>query len=335
MKKTLRATLLFLLAVTLFLAACNVRATATLPPTIIIPTGTPKIVITATSTIPSFVATRIAGTTRYAPTSIVLVKNASSDCNGYPDEMWKPYDPIFSPSGLWRIAYCQHPNTGANYTKVINTRTGNYWEVPYLDRNGENLPEGMTGGQMYFGMWSSDEKYAYFNRYYCCVDGPSMIFSDGFGLYRLNLSNGVITEIESGELSPDGYSVAFYDYVNHQIVIRDLKTDQTTPFKFDEQLEEAGVFIWSSDGTKVVFSAADEKWYASNSGYVMYLIDLSKKTITQILYSPPYNYYAVDWLSENEILIEANRELGQFRFDISTGELTPIDSTSMAPTLSP
>jgi len=335
MKKVLKATLFFSFAVALFLTSCNMRATATLPSPTSEPILTPKVVFTATSTMPPFVATRFAGATIYAPTEAALAQKAMSDCDGHPDKMWKPYEQIFSPSGLWRLAYCQYPTTGANYTKVIHAKTGDFWEVPYLDRNGKNLPEGMTGGQMKFEMWSYDEKYAYFNRYFCCLDGPNMIFSDGFGLYQLNLRNGVIAEIESGELSPDGYGVIFYDYLNHQVVNRDLKTNQAIPFQFDEQLEEVGIFKWSPDGTKVVFSAADEKWYETNSGYEMYLIDLGKNTITRILYSPPHNYYAVHWLSEKEILIEANRETGQFRLNIISGELTPIDSIALTQTPSP
>lgn len=338
MKKNLRLTVVFLFIIALILAGCNGQTAATLPPEESAHTFTPreKSTITptrppfATSTVLPFVATRIAGATRFAPTAIVLAQIASSDCSGYPDEMWKPYNQIFSPSGMWRIAYCQYPDTGANYVKVINVKTGDFWEVPYQG----SLPEGITG-EMHFEMWSSDEKFAFFTRYFCCLDGPGMIFVSNYGLFQLDVSDGRTVEIESGELSPDGYSVIFSDSDNHQVVVRDLRTDRTTLFKFDKQLESADIFLWSPNGRKVVFSAADENWYESNSGYVMYLVDLNGNAITQILYSPPHNYFAVGWLSENEILIEANGEAGQLKFDITTSKLTPMDSTSLTLTPSP
>lgn len=242
-------------------------------------------------------------------------------------------DQVLSPSGIWYIAYCQYPNTGANYTKVSNSNGNIVWDVPYLDREGQNRPEGMTGGQMFFIAWSIDEQFAYFERYFCCIDGPGIEFSNGLGLYQLELSSGKITEIESGSLSPDGYSLIFHDYDNYQVIVKNLKTGQTTPFRINKEFENAGIFQWSPDGSKIVFSATDENWFETNTSFTVYLIDIKRNTIRKMLYDPLYWYVASKWLSEKEILLTTYRSTDNYIFDIETNKLTPIDSEAL--TLTP
>jgi hypothetical protein len=329
---------LFLIIFLLILVACNTQTTATSSPQhqeISTRTLLPPITLTATLTLPSQAATRFASKFAHAPTDTAIAQHALDDCNGYPDTFSSSRDRVYSPSGTWYVAYCKSPKTGGNYTRVINTKNLVIWDVPYLDKDGQNLPEGITGGQMNFEMWSIDERFVYFNRYYCCLDGPGMIFSNGFGLFQLDLSNGKIVEIESGALAPDGYSVVFYDYDNHLVSVKNLKTGEIKQFEIDLNLEEVGIFQWAKDGNKVIFSAAAKDWFETDSGFVLYLIDLGQNSISQVLDKPPFNYIALKWLSDKDVLVGIATYPTEFVFDITTQQLSPIDSSSPTLTIQP
>jgi hypothetical protein len=325
--------LLFILITVLI--ACNGQITTTPQPRELPTQSSTPLQPTASSTftpLPPRAATRYAGMLTYIPIMTARVQKKIDDCNGYPDKL-SMRDQVLSPSGIWYIAYCQYPNTGANYTKVSNSNRNVVWDVPYLDREGQNRPEGMTGGQMVFIAWSIDEQFAYFERYYCCIDGPGIEFSNGLGLYQLELSSGKITEIESGSLSPDGYSLIFHDDNNYQVIVKNLKNGQTTPFRIDKDFERAGIFQWSPNGSKIVFSAADENWFKMEASFTMYLVDINKTAIRKMLYDPLRRYIALKWLSEKEILLEGYRSADDYIFDIETNKLTPIDSEAL--TLTP
>jgi hypothetical protein len=318
------------------LVACNGQIEET-PQARELPTqsSTPQVQPTASSTftpLPPRAATRYAGMLTYIPIMTARAQNKINDCNGSPDGFGM-YDQFVSPSGSWHITYCKYPDSGADYTKVINSNKNIAWEVPYLDSEGQNRPEGSTGGQMLFEAWSDDEQFAYFERYYCCLDGPGIEFSPGFGLYQLELSSGKIAKIESGSLSPDGYSLIFHDDNNYQVIVKNLKNGQTTPFRIDKDFERAGIFQWSPDGSKIVFSAADENWFKMEASFTMYLVDINKTTIRKMLYDPLRRYIALKWLSEKEILLEGYRSADDYIFSIETNELTPIDSEAL--TLTP
>ncbi len=321
------ASLFFILLI--ILVACNKQATETLQrqelPT---QSSTLQYHPNATASMRPIAQTRLASMATYAPTATAKAMIALKDCNGYPDKVWNISEQIYSPSGMWRIAYCQNPNTGANYTKAINVKNNVAWEVPYIDQEGQNRPEGMTGGQMNFEMWSFDEKYAYFSRYYCCIDGPGMLFSNGLGLYQLDLSTGKIIEIESGSLSPNGYRLIYYKQDNHEVILKDLKSQQMKLFKIDDQLEDVGVFQWSPDGSKIAFSAADENWFEADSGFILYLIDINTNNIKQLLFEPPHKYIPSSWLSNKEISISEVMTSDEFLLDITTNNLIPLPWTA-------
>lgn len=326
----------------LVLVACNGQITATPPPQEL-PTQsfTPKIQPTASSTftpLPPREATKYAGMLVYASTQTARVQNALADCNGYPNEA--PYldHRYYSSSKNWYAAYCDHSETGRSYTAIINAENTVRWEVPFyetwgIQKKSDTHPNGIMEGQMNVVAWSIDEKYVFLETYYCCLDGPGIEFSAGFGLYQLELGSGKIARIESGSLSPDGYSLIFHDDNNYQVIVKNLKTGQTTPFRINKGFENAGIFQWSPDGSKIVFSAADENWFETDASFTMYLVDINKNTIRKMLYDPLHRYVALKWLSEKEILLEGYRSSDDYVFNIETSKLTPIDPTIL--TLTP
>jgi len=330
----------------IILASCNGQVTE-YPPPQETSTRTPA---STSSPRPTYVhptmqpanATRIARPGAEKATLTAMAQNAYVDCDGYP-HVWVEDPKNFSPSGIWRIAYCQHPNTGGSYTKVINQVEGVTWEVPYLDSNGKNRPEGEDGGQMLIGAWSSNQKYAYFVRSFCCGgDGPGRELYNGYGLYRLNLNTGEILEIigtTSFSFSADGNYLARFNRDTRKIFVENLDTEKYSSYDIYEGFDLAGMFSWSPDGSKLIFFAADQNWVELETGFAIYLIDLNNLKIKSVISNPTNYFYVQKWLSNIEVLLFAYKtdwsESEYYILNIATHELIPSDPYGIALTPKP
>ena len=347
MKRIRVITNFFLTLVFLILASCNGQATEYPQPqktSTRTPASTP-------SPRPTYVhptmqpanATRISKISQERAAKTAIVQNALDDCNGAPDYDWGIVKREYSPAGTWYVAYCRHSDTGVNYTKIINTINDKVWEIPYINIVTEDgfLNDPVEGGQMILKAWSYNEKYAFFIRYFCCVDGPFLMFVDGFGLYRLDLSSGEISEIEKSSaavsFSSDGRYLARFKPEENAIIVDNLETGKFSSFAIE--FDVAGRFSWSPDGNKGVFSATNEDWYQHylEKGFAVYLIDMNSLALKLLLYRPP-NYFTVDrWISDNEVLLVDNSMKSEgeyFILNITTHELTPSnpDGIPLTPT---
>lgn len=103
-----------------------------------------------------------------------------TDCAGYPDKFIATI-PGYSPNGNWRYTFCLDPNTRYPYTRLIQVHGSRMWDIHFYTIYGsimksDTYPNGITEGQMLVVHWSKDEKYVYIRPYWCCVDGPGMLF---------------------------------------------------------------------------------------------------------------------------------------------------------------
>jgi hypothetical protein len=345
MKRIRTITGFFLTLMFLVLASCNGQTTASPQPQETstrtpAPTSSPRPTYIYPTMQPAN-ATRIAKPHAAKATFTPNTQTAFEECGGYP-YTWVS-DPIqFSPSGNWKVAYCVHPDSGASYTKVIH-RLGNVeWEVPYLDEEGLNRPEGEDGGQMLVGAWSYNEKYAFLIRYFCCSgDGGLSYFFNGHGLYRLNLNTGDILEMKETSdfsFSSDGKHLARYNYGAKNVIVENLELEKISSFNFSEDFDLAGMFSWSPDSSKVIFFATNKNSFGSGMGFAIYLIDINDLKI-ELLSSPSHYFYIEKWLSPSEALLRAEKldwsALEFFILNVSTHELIPSDSDGipLTPTL--
>lgn len=292
---------------------------------------------------PSHVSTGQAEATAYTSTQIAKEREAMADCLGHPSGAHSP-DRYYSLEKNWYIAYCEYPDTHFNYTAIIKADNSTRWEVPFYETWGSQQisdawPDGIKDGEMSLLAWSPDEKYVFLNPYFCCLDGPGMMFVAGYGLFQINTATGVITEIDNGAtafaLSSDTKKLVRYDYDTKQVVIQNLETGNNVTFEVNQQFEIVGIFKWSPDGDKVVFSAADENWFDEKSGFTLYLIDLNKNAIKQLLYEPPHYYVAVEWSTNEEIIIAEVTYPPQYKFNITTDQLSLLDLKAVTPSPSP
>lgn len=311
-----------------------------LPTTSLMPTQSPT---PSETIVPSHMATGQAEATAYTSTQIAKEQEAMTDCLGYSSRAHSP-DRYYSLEKNWYVAYCEYPDTHFNYTAIIKADNSTRWEVPFYETWGSQQisdawPDGIKDGEMSLFAWSPDEKYVFLNPYFCCLDGPGMMFVAGYGLFQLDLATGTIAQIDGGSaafaLSPDTKKLARYDYDAKQVIIQNLETGNNVTFKINPQFEIVGIFNWSPDGDKVVFSAADENWFDEASGFTVYLIDLNKRNIRQLLYEPPHYYVAIEWSTNEEIIIAEATYPPQYKFNITTDQLSLLDLEAVTPSPSP
>jgi hypothetical protein len=193
----------FLFFVVLLSACVNqptsITAVATEEPSIPFPshtsvqTPTPKKILPADLAEPT--ETKVpTPTTTDATKSAYLTEMAQSDqleqqneedCLGYPDKLWQNPNP--SSNKDWRLAFCINNDTKLPYTKFIKRDGTLSWGVPFYETYGVNtksldIPDGIKYGGMLVAFWSNDGRYAYLEPDWCCVDGPGLVFINGWAL---------------------------------------------------------------------------------------------------------------------------------------------------------
>lgn len=343
MKRFRATTGLYLILIFLILASCNGQNTATpqLQESITSSPYQTKRPTSISPTMQPYNATMIATSHAKQATFTAGAQNANDDCEGHPDDVWSIgiVERVYSPSKTWYVAYCEYPDSGLNYTKIIKTINDIVWEIPYKKFPGGSVE---VDGQMLLEAWSYNERYAFFQRFFCCVDSPFLEFINGYGLYRLDLNTGEILEIEKSwtafSFSPNGKYLARSNFDTKNIIIDNLETEKYSSYAIE--FEVAGKFRWSPDGSKVAFSATHEDWlqHYSDTGFAVYLIDMNSLTLKLLIYRPP-NYFTADrWISDSEVLLVDNsmKSKGEyFILNVKTHELTPSDSNGLFLTPTP
>jgi WD40 repeat protein len=279
----------------------------------------------------------------------------NENCDGFSSVWYQLSDPQFliSPDGRWSAAYCTDPSSQLPYTKLTEAGTNKRWNIPFYETFGaaHNRRDGILG----VIHWSVDGKYAYLDAYFCCLDGPGMMFVNTYGLYRVDLKAGNVQEIlpNAGAVafSPNGQYLIGNDYSKNIVHVYDLKNDTDKVFSFDKKYSQTGLFVWSSDSQKVIFAGALPNWEdtlltdfetpavtpeTKQDGFSLLLIDLKTDAVITLidndprLFRPSQDYQQYAWISDYRVLIFDRTGAGHI-LNIETNQL----SIAPTPTLSP
>ena len=245
----------------------------------------------------------------------------------------------WSPSEDWATMSCCASEGHHGYKLVvIHPISQSRWDVN-VDELG--IPEGEDdpSNQLFPIHWTKDEQYLYFSAGF--VTDPGFLFSNGVGLYRLDLTSGDVVRIVGGQMvasrnetqfafsiSPDDH-LLYYVQHHEPIGIRILKLDNGDEvfYPLDSIFHRAGRFIWSPDGNSLIFLAATG--YRDDLKIHVVIMDVISGDLTVLPMSLDYNVNWLGWESDTRLRLEVDAYPETpvvWILDIIGGELNPVDS---------
>jgi Tol biopolymer transport system component len=215
-----------------------------------------------------------------------------------------------SPNGQW-IYF-----TNSSEMEILDAngkRLGKYSSQEISGRTG--FSEGWLGG----GHWSNDGRYLYVTTSFG-DGGAGPYFGYKYSLARINLENGTWRDTGiSGVISfspNDKYIVFSPD--ESQVRLRNLQSGEEHQYFSSDYYQYFGDFVWSPDGSKVVFVSVPEDWDVSQGPYALYMIDLDKNEMIKIYENSLPFYYPVQWSEENKVLLRKDQGVEELILDLST-----------------
>jgi hypothetical protein len=234
-----------------------------------------------------------------------------------------------SPDAQWIVgAFGYYPPIEMRVARADGSVT---WEV---ESGGEGWFEVMLSPVH----WSVDGRYLYFTLT-PFVDG-FVLYMDGSGLQRLDLSNGQVTEILAGQgelqafsISPDSTQLAYVrnEEEAESIILRDLGTGEEQRWEVSSVLAQAGGITWSPDASALVLLVTRGfRWEEARTDLV--LLNLRNHTRDVLLEDDPRIFYWIEWIDEHTLYLEDLTVTG-WRLDLETGEmiLTPTPRPTQQP----
>ncbi len=239
---------------------------------------------------------------------------------------------IISPDQQWFVVTCE----SNDYTKIARFDGSREWHVPAIDNGFTESGEPLSKTYYKFYRWSVDGKHVYLKKYFCCIDGPSLIFNEAFGLYRFDLEMGVLDaeyNYTRFALSPDEQYYAFAEGGRpYRVIVRDLHTQDQMTFPLKEKYEDVGMFKWSPDGKNLIFVAALEGWIdeSMKAGFSIFSYNLESRQfkilidndLRQLMPANPYDVKNL-WINSETIVLEKHYGDGYWTLNVRTGELVP------------
>lgn len=217
----------------------------------------------------------------------------------------------FSPNK--KIVFITNGNTIEIFT-LQGERIGKY---SFYDLYGYLINYG--DGYLSITHWSEDGKYLYITAQFG-DGGPEAYFGYKSSLSRINLENGTWKDTGiSGVISfsPDERYIV-YSRSKSEIRIRELQSGEESLFFSENYYLYFGEFVWSPDSKKFIFTATPEDWYANDSKFALYVIDLEYKKIINLIEMVFPFYYPIQWSEENKVILNNNSEFGEWILDLSS-----------------
>ena len=106
------------------------------------------------------------------------------ECNDYAYDISQ----VISPDRQWFVVTCEFNG----HTRVARFDGTQEWLIPSIDNGVADNGEPFNRTYYKFYRWSVDGKHVYLSQHTCCIDGPSLIFMEAFGLYRFNVETGAL-----------------------------------------------------------------------------------------------------------------------------------------------
>lgn len=264
----------------------------------------------ATMATPSVVQTRVANFPRLCTHSFYSYKR-------------------FSPNGLWLEDLCYSEDDHDLVLTLSNSEKQVLWKLLYQDY----IPQMdfVPDGGMAVVRWSNDGRYAYFFSFpggdggECFYDGGDR----GFGLFRVDLQSGKTAAI----LRPNnnfwwyGFSLSptdrrlVYGVRARDLKILDITTGQLISIISASKFEEAGGFLWSADGLKLVYSALGRDDTGGRGNYSLRLVDVQSGSEQILLESAKDCFEAKSWTENNILILEKNYNETLVEFDLNSNKI--------------
>jgi hypothetical protein len=213
------------------------------------------------------------------------------------------------------------------------------WSVPAVEDN-SSTPEPSWYWMPY--LWSDDGNYLYLQAVcLCSIDSPWLIYSDGYGIARLDLSTGQV-DIWLKPSDNPWYSFAFSEdetlfafspnEVPRTIRIRDLVSGTEQDMSFKEKYSVLQ-YRWTPDHSKLVILTEESDPDDSKSGFSVFTYSVKSERLKKVLeknrlnssFPTPEAIEPRIFISElsNDILYLSDvYQENDFTLNIRTGELT-------------
>lgn len=172
-----------------------------------------------------------------------------------------PWNFDWSPDKQWIAVSCIVSFELGDLEVVINNSGDIKWPVYLHEVFRPSFKEGPFEGHLTPIHWSADGRFLYISAS-ISVD-PGFLLANGLALYRLDLTNGAVSEIiHPQSWTPFAFSFSprsrFLAYSPHYwepfgIYIMDVLSGEVEFFKISEPYELAGDFAWSPDTETLVF----------------------------------------------------------------------------------
>lgn len=316
--------ILFIAAV----AACNASNTTSEVSVVAQPTKTVFILLTSTKPfIPTVAPSTPTAIAQYfqtpeAKTSIPKPTSPANylECSG---------NMFFMQLGNWGL--CQ----GLRDPITIISQSNQVWQFSYKEYYGRKVPNPCTRLQYL----TNDENFIYYS-----LDAECELYEPGFissiSVFRMNLSNGEVSEILKASYDFDAYTGNYYTvsisptgrrlaYIADQnrplkLNVVDLKTGETRSYALDKKYTNGGAYTWSEDGTKLAFMLESK---TNNDRFIsmVYLDTLKDNSIATFINDKEFS-----WISSRVEITNLGVEVTpidgeSLLYDIATGVLSPTN----------
>lgn len=180
------------------------------------------------------------------------------------------------------------------------------------------------GGYVFPVHWTNDGEYLYLSANPGGDGGPEPYFGYISALVRVNLENGTWKDtgiLGSFAISPSDAFI-IYSKSKSQIRVRNWSTGQEQIYILPKDFLYFGSYVWSPDSQKIVFTGTPEDWYAVESRFALWMIDMKNQTVAQLYESTLPFYSPVRWEEPEKIVLNKFNDWGEWILDVS--ETPPV-----------
>jgi WD40 repeat protein len=250
-----------------------------------------------------------------------------------PEVKTRMYDESKSPDGEWNaiVSIKEIEKDQEIILTVSNKSTGQEWVFKEANSNEIATPRPYFL-YPYIFKWSNDNKFLYFSYLWDKNDGCFGYFQPGgFGLKRINLSNGEIDVVREEKatwmaFSPDEKYLAYIETFDGNVSIYNIEigVSQNYPLPNIDSLNmfpHTTDLYWSPDGNSLIYAR-----YIGRCDLLspfLYVVQLFSDTEEQIvLVNNKEGFSLVEWSIQDKIILKDN-EGKLYWLNLNTKEIIP------------
>lgn len=237
----------------------------------------------------------------------------------------------FSPNGLWMVEFCYIEDEKSLILAISKKESQSLWKLHYRDYIA--VTDFVPDGGLSVVLWSNDNQHVYFNSYVntsggeCFVRGN--VAESGLGLFRLNLNTGNITTILPPKDNFGWYVYIFsstgeqliYGAYAHDFKILDINSGELLSINPVINFSEGGGFLWSPDGSELVYSTVLYNEISEPVDYSLRLVDAQSGGEKILLESPKDCFNTLSWTEDNILKVEKDFGNTIIEFDLNANKI--------------